>query len=221
MTDRAAMLAAGKAYLDRWAVWLKANPDADETAVDAAMQRGDPPPGVAPLAADETAVSAWANDYPAAHRAYWTLRAALEETDGGNRAHHHRVAVLCVHDAFQSKPERMRLRLPATALELAALLGVTDRVLRKYRVKYRPVFETTRATVRESFIAGYYGRVMEQLGESAAMIPGKDGAADRRLFIQLAGDLVERVDATSKGEKLESVVVYLPANGREGADADD
>ena len=186
-----------------------------------AMRRddGDSPPDPEPTA-DETAVSAWANDYPAAHRAYWTLRAALEETDGGNRAHHHRVAVLCVHDAFQSKPERMRLRLPATALELAALLGVTDRVLRKYRVKYRPVFETTRATVRESFIAGYYGRVFEALGETAAT-QGRDGAADRRLFMQLAGDLVERVDATSKGEKLESVVVYLPANGREGADADD
>lgn len=180
------------------------------------------PPAAEPTA-DESAISAWADDYPAAHRVYWTLRAALEETDGGNRAHHHRVAILAIHDAFGSKIERARLRLPATALELAALLGVTDRVLRKYRVRYQSVFETTRATVRESFIAGYYGRVMEQLGESAATIPGKDGSADRRLFIQLAGDLVERVDATSKGEKLESVVVYLPANGREGAalDADD
>lgn len=176
---------------------------------------------VAPFAGDETAVAAWALAYPVAHRVYWTMRAALDEADGGNRPHHHRVAVLCIHDAFGSKPERTRLGLPATALELAALLGVTDRVLRKYRRKYSSVFETTRYTLRQAFIGGYYGRVFEALGETAAT-QGRDGAADRRLFMQLAGDLVERVDATSKGEKLEGVVVYLPDNGRDGGDdADD
>lgn len=168
----------------------------------------------------ETAIAAWADAYPAAHRVYWVVRAELEEADGGNRAHHHRVAVLCIHDAFGSKPERGRLGLPATAQALAALLGVSDRVLRKYKTRYADIFEASRATLRETFIAHYYGRVFEALGETAAT-EGRDGAADRRLFMQLAGDLVERVDATTKGGKIEGAVVtvFVPDNGR-GAGGD-
>jgi hypothetical protein len=184
--DRAALLAAGKAYLDRWSTWLEANPGASEADIDAAMQRGDPPPDASPV--DETAVTTWADSYPAAHRVYWQIRASLQERDGRSRAHHHRIAVLAIHDAFPSRPDRARLGLPATALELAALLGVTDRVLRKYKVDYAAIFNTTRATIRDTFLSVYYGRVFEALGETAAT-QGRDGAADRRLFVQLTGDL--------------------------------
>ena len=185
-----ALLNAAQAYLSRWQAYLVANPGLDERTIQEAMSRGDPPPD--PIAKpDETAVTTWAESYPVAHRVYWTIRAALEEKDGQSRPHHHRIAVLAIHDAFPSKPERARLGLPATVKELAVLLGVTDRVLRKYKVNYAAVFNTTRQTVRESFIAGYYGRVFEALGETAATV-GREGAADRRLFAQLAGDLVEQ-----------------------------
>jgi hypothetical protein len=139
----------------------------------------------------ETAVSAWETSYPIAHRVYWHIRTALQESDGRARAHHHRVAVLAIHEPFPGKPDRARLGLPATAKELAGLLGVSDRALRNYRTTYRNTFETTRATVREAFIGGYYGRVFEALGETAATI-GRDGAADRQLFMKLAGDLVDK-----------------------------
>lgn len=44
MTDRAALLDAGRAYLERWNVWLRENPDANADMVKARMERGELPP---------------------------------------------------------------------------------------------------------------------------------------------------------------------------------
>lgn len=186
-----------------------------------AMQRGDPPPDGTAATVEETAVAQWEAAYPAAFRIYWTIRAAMEEEDGSRKAAHHRAALLCIHDAFPSKPDRRRLGLPDTILELAALLGVSDRVMRNYRSKYAAVFATTYQTVRKSFLDVYYGRSLEAMGETAAMV-GREGNADRRLLFDMRGDLVGRVDMTSGGERIEAPVVYIPANGRdEGDHADD
>jgi len=136
----------------------------------------------------ETAVSEWHERFPAASRVYWIVRSALAETDKKNKSHHHRVAVLAIHDSFPSKPERARLGLPATALELAGLLGVSDRVLRKYKGRYPAIFSATRQTLRDSFLGEYYGRVYEAMGETAVIV-GKEGNSDRRLFLQVVGDL--------------------------------
>lgn len=208
--QQSALLIAGRAYLDRWQVYLRDNPQADAAIIEAAMQRGEPPPDLRPPT-EETAVSAWELSYPVAHRVYWQIRGALQESDGRERPHHHRVATLAIHEAFPGKPDRARLGLPATARELASLLGVSERALRGYRANYRPVFDTTRNTVREAFISGYYGRVFEALGETAATI-GRDGSADRRLFMQLAGDLIDRTDITTGGQ----AITYITENRGNG-----
>lgn len=211
MTDRAALLDAGRAYLERWSAWLRENPDADAGMVQSRMSQGEPPPDIAVLPTDSNAVTAWAAAHPAAYRVYWLVRAALEDKDGKTRATHHRVAILLIHDAFGSKPERARLGLPATALELASMLGVTDRALRQYRYRYASIFGVARAMLKEAFITHYYGQVFEALGETALRL-GPQGAADRRLFMQLANELTDRVrvddwrsdlvDAIRKGEIL-------------------
>jgi len=210
MTDRAALLDAGRAYLERWSTWLKDHPNADETAVTLAMQRGDPPPDTKEPQADETAVNAWEVSHPTAYRIYWTLRAAMQEQDGKSKPVHHRAAILAIHDNFGSKAERERLALPGTVNELAAALGCSDRALRNARETYAAVFSTTRETVRSAFISGYYGRVYEALGETAVMV-GREGTQDRKLFVQLAGDLVERTDVTTQGGAISYITENRPA----------
>lgn len=168
----------------------------------------------------EAGVAGWAERFPVAHRVYWQMRAALKERDGRSSVTHHRAAVLAIHEAFESKPERDRLGLPATQEDLADLLGVSARSLRRYREKYGDLFATTRNTVREQFIGHYYGRVFEALGESAATSDYQH-SSDRRLFFQLSGDLTSRVDVTSQGERVEGVQIYLPDNGRDDEAADE
>lgn len=168
--------------------------------------------------ADETAVSKWQAAFPAAYRLYWILRAAMEEQDGRCNKRQHDAAVFAVHESFPGKPERARLGLPPTTEELADLLGISSRHLRNHRQRYAEIFETTRQTLRESFLSSYYGAVYEALGQTAATV-GREGAADRRLFVQLTGDLVERADLTSDGERIEAPVIYMPANGRDGGAA--
>lgn len=192
--DRTALLDAGRAYLERWSAWLKAHPDADERLVQEAMQRGDPPPEDK-TDVGETAVSQWADTHPAAYRIYWSIRNELLEQDGKKRAHHHRVAMMCIHDAFPSKPERARLGLPSTVLELAALLGVSDRVMRRYRHKYPAVFSATTQTMRDTFLDVYYGRSLEAMGETAATV-GREGNADRALLFKMRGDLTDNINLT-------------------------
>lgn len=164
----------------------------------------------------EIGVGGWETTYPAAYRVYWTIRAAMEAQDGKKKATHHRAAILAIHESFPSKDERDRLGLPGTILELADMLGVSDRALRNARDKYRTIFNTTQATISSSFIGAYYSRVYEAIGETAVMV-GRDGHADRKLFVQLAGDLTEKVDMTSGGEKIEAPVIYIPDNERDDA----
>ncbi len=211
MTDRAALLDAGRAYLERWSAWLKANPTADEASVAAAMRRGDPPPEPSAGPIEESLAAGWEESFPMAGRLYWTIRAALEERDGGVKKHHHRVAVVAIHDSFASKSDRARLGLPVKMNDLAGSLGVSDRILRGYREKYRDVLAATRGTMLNTFVNTYYGRVLESLGESAAM-PGRDGTADRRLFLQMAGELVEQQEVTMKG----GAMYILENRGGEG-----
>lgn len=155
--------------------------------------------------ADERDIARWESAFPVAYRLYWVMRDAMAEQDGKRNRRHHAAAVFAVHDSFPSKPERERLGLPATTEELATLLGVSSRLLRGHRQRYAGIFATTRHALRESFLGGYYGRVYEALGETAATT-GRDGAADRRLFMQLTGDLVERHDMTSGNKPISFVV---------------
>lgn len=195
-------VSAADAYIHRLTEWIKANPDADPAWFGQYTAVGELPPDTA-VAANNDTVAAWEQAYPAAHRVYWIVRAALEERDGQRKtAVHHRAAILAIHDSFPGKADRARLGLPATQRQLAVLLGVATRTLRKYRKTYTAVFAATRGTLRDSVLGAYYGRVYEALAESA-MIHGREGAADRRLFTQVAGDLTEKHDLTSAGEKME------------------
>ena len=177
----------GVTYVKRWTAWMQAHPDADPARIAALMAQGEPPPDTA-VSADLAAVSQWQESHPVASEIYWVIRSALVEADGGKRSHHHRAAVYFIHNSFPSKPERARLGLPITALELAELLGVGDKTLRNYRDNYPEIFSATQQTMQQSFLRHYYGRVYEALGETAIII-GKEGTADRRLFAQIVGDL--------------------------------
>lgn len=199
MTTKQALENAGRAYLSQWLAYLRSNPDADESFVEDALSRGELPPGHDVIGRTENNIELWEKTHPVAYQIYWALRDALEDQDGKKKGHHHRVALLAIHDSFSSKTERARLQLPATTLELAALLGVSARTMRTYRHSYPTLFATTQNTMQQAFIKHYYGRVYETMGESAITLEGRHSGSDRRLFVQLAGDLVDRSEISGPG----------------------
>jgi hypothetical protein len=53
--------------------------------------------------------------------------------------------------------------------------------------------------------------------ESAQLL-GREGHADRKMLLEMAGAYRQGVDVTSDGEKLGAPLIYLPDNGRDNSD---
>lgn len=113
-------------------------------------------------------------------------------------------------------------RMPATQRELAVeVLGLKDdRTIRKWREKH-PEIEETIAAVQAAPLLRYRRDVFEALAESAANADA-NRSADRKLFLQLTGDLkpASQLEVSGpEGGPLEQVIVYIPENGRDDGDS--
>ena len=216
--DRSALLDAGRAYLDRWSKWLRQNPDADQTAVDAAMRRGDPPPETAPAF---DANSEAFNDSPLA-AVYYNVRNELEERDPKKkkRKWHHNIAVWAAwaaHKTAKGSDGVSLLRLvglPETQKGLAEFLGVSDRTIRTYAADYGEFIGTAQTMTFNRLLADYRLDAVQALGQVATDKLHPQFAQSQRTFFTMTGDLVDKQDITTGGEKIPPPNIYLPDNGR-------
>ncbi len=209
--DRAALMDAGRAYLERWSAWLRQNPDADQTAVDAAMRRGDPPPETTPDFDVDTAVF---NDSPLS-TVYYNVRNELKERDpaGKSRAAHHRIALWAAWEAHKTAKDGrgvslLRLvGLPETQKAFAEFLGVSDRTVRNYRDEYGEFIGTAQTMTFNRLLADYRLDAARELGEVATDKTHPQFAQSQRTFFTLTGDLVDKQDITSGGKEIQPITV--------------
>lgn len=224
--DRAALMDAGRAYLERWSAWLRQNPDADPAMVEAAMQRGDPPPELVGFDVD-TAVF---NDSPLS-AVYYNVKNELKQRNNGRAAaSHHRIALWAAWEAHKTAKDShgvslLRLvGLPETQKAFAEFLGVSDRTVRNYREEYGEFVGTAQTMTFNRLLADYRLDAAQALGQVATDKAHPQFAQSQRTFFTLTGDLVDKQDITSGGEKIPVPSIYLPDNGRDNgrtSEADD
>lgn len=193
--DRAALLDAGKAYLERWSQWLRQYPDADPALVEAAMQRGDPPPDIAPVSEFglDTAVF---EDSPLA-AVYYNVKNELKERDPAkkSRAAHHRVALWAAWEAHKTAKDSKGVSLlalvglPSKQKEFAEFLGVSDRTVRKYRNEYGEFTETAQTMTFDRLLADYRLDAVRELGEVVTDKGHPQFAQSQRTFFTMTKDL--------------------------------
>lgn len=150
-------------------------------------------------------------DIAARFRSLWRdQRNALEEA-GFNGDSWKRSA----HQVWWSQPRR--LRVPATEIELAEMLGVSDKTLYNWR-KANPEYYKSGADAARALISEFLPDVI-YAAYDMAVHGGKDGAADRRLLAGAGGLTTEKTDITSGGAPLKSYTVL--ANPDQWDDDDD
>ena len=206
--DRAALLDAGKAYLERWSQWLRQHPDADPALVEAAMQRGNPPPDIAPVSEFglDTAVF---EDSPLA-TVYYNVKNELKERNGGRAAAaHHRIALWAAWEAHKTAKDSNGVSLlalvglPVKQKEFAEFLGVTARTVRSYAEEYGEFAETAQTMTFNRLLADYRLDAVRELGEVATDKSHPQFAQSQRTFFTLTKDFVDRQDITTGGDKIE------------------
>jgi hypothetical protein len=207
--DRAALMDAGRAYLERWSVWLRQNPAADPAMVEAAMRRGDPPPELVSFDVD-TAVF---NDSPLS-AVYYNVKNELKQRNNGRAAaSHHRIALWAAWEAHKTAKDShgvslLRLvGLPETQKAFAEFLGVSDRTVRNYRDEYGEFVGTAQTMTFNRLLADYRLDAAQALGQVATDKAHPQFAQSQRTFFTLTGDLVDKQDITSGGEKVQQITV--------------
>lgn len=192
MTDRPALLDAGRAYLERWSNWLRQHPEADTAVVEAAMRRGDPPPETAPAF---DANSEAFNDSPLA-AVYYNVRNELKDRNNGrSAAAHHRIAVWAAWAAHKTTKDSdgvslLRLvGLPETQKGLAEFLGISDRTIRKYQTDYAEFVGTAQTMTFNRLLADYRLDAVQALGQVATDTGHPQFAQSQRTFFTMTKDL--------------------------------
>lgn len=113
----------------------------------------------------------------------------------------HNVALWAAWECIPDKHLRQRSGLPSTQKEFAeAILGVRPRTLRGYRTRYPELVRLAQRWMLNSILGKYRHSVYTALGQSASMVEGKHSASDRRLFVQLTGDLDDTAVDTAETE---------------------
>ncbi len=212
--DRAALLDAGKVYLERWSAWLRQNPDADPAMVEAAMQRGDPPPELVSFDVN-TAVF---NDSPLS-AVYYSVKNELitrrlgENSKSEGSKEDHRVAMWAAWEAHKTAKDGRGVSLltlvglPTKQKEFAEFLGVSDRTIRNYQKKHREFIGTAQTMTFNRLLADYRLDAAQALGQVATDKAHPQFAQSQRTFFTLTGDLVDKQDITSGGEKVQQITV--------------
>lgn len=206
--DRAALLDAGKAYLERWSVWLRQHPDADTRLVEAAMQRGDPPPDVAPL--NEFGLDTAVFEDSPLSTVYYNVKNELKERNNGRASStHHRIALWAAWEAHKTAKDSKGVSLlalvglPEKQKEFAEFLGVSPRTIRNYSEEYGEFIETAQTMTFNRLLADYRLDAVRELGEVATDKMHPQFAQSQRTFFTLTKDFVDRQDITTGGEKIE------------------
>lgn len=142
-----------------------------------------------------------------------------EIDDKGKKMYSPNVALWAAWEAHRSaatvgrtKDWLKALGLPKTRKEFATLIGVSDRTIRKYARDNPELSRMAQNMSANRVLAEYRLPVLHALGKSASSADYKH-APDRRTFLTMTGDLVDRQDITTGGESV-APRIYLPDNGR-------
>ncbi len=159
------------------------------------------------------------NDSPLAD-VYYAVRNELEERDPKKekRKWHHNIALWAAWEAHKTAKDNSGLNLlkmvglPDKQKEFAELLGVSARTIRKYQDEYAEFARTGQEMTFTRLLGRYRMGAVEALGQVATDKEHSQFAQSQRTFFTLTGDLVDKQDITSGGDKLEVVVRYAETN---------
>jgi hypothetical protein len=173
------------------------------------MRRGDPPPELVSFDVD-TAVF---NDSPLS-AVYYNVKNELKQRNNGRAAaSHHRIALWAAWEAHKTAKDShgvslLRLvGLPETQKAFAEFLGVSDRTVRNYRDEYGEFVGTAQTMTFNRLLADYRLDAAQALGQVATDKAHPQFAQSQRTFFTLTGDLVDKQDITSGGEKVQQITV--------------
>lgn len=148
--------------------------------------------------------------------AYYGIRAELQERDGRSKPSHHRIALWAAWEAHKTDQTDdgtdllSLVGLPKTQKEMASLIGVSDRRLRTYAKQYAEYASMAQDTAVHRLLMRYRLPALHALGRSAAG-DTPQSPTDRRTFFTITGDLVQKQDVTSGGEKI-NPITYIAEN---------
>jgi len=148
--------------------------------------------------------------------AYYNIRAELRERDGRSNASHHRIALWAAWEAHKTAQTDdgtdllSIVGLPKTQKEMAKIIGVSDRRLRTYAKQYSEYAIMAQDTAVNRLLMRYRLPALHALGRSAAG-DSPQAPTDRRTFFTITGDLVQKQDVTSGGEKI-NPITYITEN---------
>ena len=114
----------------------------------------------------------------------------------------HKTAV--IEEESEHKDLLTAVGLPRKQKDFAKVLGVSPRTLQKYAKKHPGLVRSAQDMGVKRLLGLYRLPALHALGQSASD-PSHLHAADRRTYFTITGDLVQKQDITSDGEKLESV----------------
>lgn len=153
--------------------------------------------------------------------AYYNIRAELKERDGRGKASHHRIALWAAWEAHKTAQTEdgtdllSVVGLPKTQKEMAKVIGVSDRSLRKYAKQYAEYAIMAQDTAVNRLLMRYRLPALHALGRSAAG-DTPQSPTDRRTFFTITGDLVTKsqMDANVKETDWRDEVVEMLRDGR-------
>ena len=130
-----------------------------------------------------------------------------------SRTSHHRIALWAAWEAHKTAKDShgvslLRLvGLPETQKAFAEFLGVSDRTVRNYRDEYGEFVGTAQTMTFNRLLADYRLDAAQALGQVATDKAHPQFAQSQRTFFTLTGDLVDKQDITSGGEKVQQITV--------------
>jgi hypothetical protein len=98
--------------------------------------------------------------------------------------------------------------LPDKQKEFAELLGVSARTIRKYQEEHAEFAATGQQMTFTRILGRYRLGAVEALGQVVTDKEHGQFAQSQRTYFTLTGDLVDKQDITTGGDKLEVVVRY-------------
>lgn len=144
---------------------------------------------------------------------YYAVRNELKERDPvkKSRAAHHRIALWAAWEAHRTAKDGSGLDLlgmvglPSKQKEFAELLGVSARTIRKYQNEYAEFARTGQEMTFSRLLGRYRLGAVEALGQVVTDLTHSQFAQSQRTFFTLTGDLVDKQDITSGGDKIQPI----------------
>lgn len=96
-------------------------------------------------------------------------------------------------------------RTPKNQIELGAVLGVSDELISRW--KSNPDFKAAVWAKIQDLAGDDDSDIIAQIKINSEL-PGRDGVADRRLWMQWRGQLIEKQEDVTKDRQLKIVIEY-------------